>query len=535
MDVAQVLTLDIFKDRRLRSKPDYLNRPVRFIGVADHPDILPFVKAHQLVLTSGFSWPSEAQGQRELIAAMAQRNVAAIVMAVPKYFETIPEVACEEAERHQLALIEIPWEISFTQVILDVSSAILAEQYQVLEQAERLHVALSQAAIELSNLEDLAKILAKLVKHDVIIEDSEGQILGVYSFSLSKEAFSQEHSKSRPKNYLNHLQKSKSALYLSQKYAQPERMICPIYLRDEFLGSVAILASPQAAKDSDRAQELDELDTRAVEYAALIASLHIAQQRQVEQRQAQLGYTFLHALLEDELGEGRLEPEYVLERARFMSFDPSIPYRLGLFLMKAPVPLSAEGLTQRERLIKDIRSIFLQNQCKALLSPMTNRVFLLLPPKLSAERLWQGLNPSLREGHYEVAFLVSREHQGFAGVHQAYKEILPLLNHLHYGRLQRFEDLLIPSVLRGEVDAQKMLLKDVWGPFEEQGQLQETLIAFAKEGFSQKATAKRLGIHLNSLRYRLERITTLSQLKLDDPEERFRIRLAIELLSLKTT
>ena len=40
-------------------------------------------------------------------------------------------------------------------------------------------------------------------------------------------------------------------------------------------------------------------------------------------------------------------------------------------------------------------------------------------------------------------------------------------------------------------------------------------------------TARRLGIHERTVRYRLARIAALTGLDLDDPDERFRIELAL--------
>jgi hypothetical protein len=59
----------------------------------------------------------------------------------------------------------------------------------------------------------------------------------------------------------------------------------------------------------------------------------------------------------------------------------------------------------------------------------------------------------------------------------------------------------------------------------------ETLRAYLASFGSQPATAKALGIHPNTLRYRLTRISELFDLRLDDPDERLVLALQLRLLA----
>ena len=63
------------------------------------------------------------------------------------------------------------------------------------------------------------------------------------------------------------------------------------------------------------------------------------------------------------------------------------------------------------------------------------------------------------------------------------------------------------------------------------GQLVETLRAYLESG-EQQAAAKRLAVHPNTLRYRLDRIREISGLELDDPETRLNLSVALRIYSL---
>jgi purine catabolism regulator len=57
----------------------------------------------------------------------------------------------------------------------------------------------------------------------------------------------------------------------------------------------------------------------------------------------------------------------------------------------------------------------------------------------------------------------------------------------------------------------------------------ETLEAFFACHGNLSQTANRLHIHRNTLTYRLERISAITQLDLDDPDARFSLQLALKL------
>ncbi len=61
--------------------------------------------------------------------------------------------------------------------------------------------------------------------------------------------------------------------------------------------------------------------------------------------------------------------------------------------------------------------------------------------------------------------------------------------------------------------------------------LERSLLCYARHGFLRNRAAAALGVHQNTLRYRVERVSDLAGLDLHDPEVRFRLQLAAALLS----
>ncbi|RUU93263.1 PucR family transcriptional regulator, partial [Mesorhizobium sp. M7A.T.Ca.TU.009.01.3.1] len=57
----------------------------------------------------------------------------------------------------------------------------------------------------------------------------------------------------------------------------------------------------------------------------------------------------------------------------------------------------------------------------------------------------------------------------------------------------------------------------------------ETLFAYLREGCRSQACADAIGLHVTTLRYRLSRMEDLFGIRLDTPEQRFAVELAIRL------
>jgi len=64
---------------------------------------------------------------------------------------------------------------------------------------------------------------------------------------------------------------------------------------------------------------------------------------------------------------------------------------------------------------------------------------------------------------------------------------------------------------------------------EKNAELVETLEGFFECHGNLSQTAARLHIHRNTLAYRIEQISTIAQLDLDDPDARFSLQLALKL------
>ncbi len=99
----------------------------------------------------------------------------------------------------------------------------------------------------------------------------------------------------------------------------------------------------------------------------------------------------------------------------------------------------------------------------------------------------------------------------------------------HAPRPIRADDLLAERTVLGDHPAQARLLDRVWRPLVESGggHLLETATAYLEGGGNLEATARRLYVHPNTVRYRLGRIEALTGYALTDPHDAFTVQVAL--------
>jgi len=525
MTVREALALKSLQSAEVVAGTDGLDRSVRWTHVVDLPDLAPWVSPGQLLLTTGLSWPKGDSQQRAQIRQLADKQLAAVALAVPRYLERFPEAARDEADRRGLPLIEIPFEVQFAQITEEIQRSIIAEQYRILERSEQIHRELTRAAASGMNLHDLAQSLGILLGRSVTFENADGKLLAFHDAGVvdAVRGATLEREQSPPDTIaaleaaglLAKLRRSTGPVRIA---AMPEiglaaRVVCPIRLGAELVGTVWIIEGASA---------LSELDHRAAEHAALVAAVHVAHQRELETIEARLGYASFLSLL-----EAADDDPHAVERARLLGFDPEGWHRVAIAVIPEPLPLGREGFLRREAIAGKIRSALANVGARPMLTTSLNFVYFLLPDDCDAAPIWRGL------GDESVAFVIGRRYRGTKGTRKSFEEAKSLLSYRDPAPVRHFDESLVPRVLMGDAGARAAFIDDLFGPLRSKkggATLEHVLLSLAKTGFNHKKTAEELKIHLNTLRYRLAHAAETLGLNLDEPETRFRLQLAVRLL-----
>ncbi len=534
VNLAEALSLPALEALHSVTVGGTLEREVRWVSSIDLPEPFEWIRDGTLLLSTGYAWPRDEEGLREYVRRIVDTGAVGLVLAVPKYFDAFPEAARQEAEKLGLPAFEIPWELPFHPIIEVLHRHILNEQSVTMARSEAIHRTLTEAALEAGSLQDLAHTLSLLIGRSVWFENLEGSVLahapqGLVPVGMGLSRLERAHQAQRLKSGRGAVQLSQvdrsRGLTTGGSRTGGSRLACPIRIGGDWVGTVWL-------EEGDL--PFSDLDARAAEHAAVVSALYLTHQRALSVQEARLGYAFVDALL-----EGQFEPTpHALERSRLLGFDPNGRYRVALLRLEAQTPLSSEDFVRREQLLEGLKRRLEDLKIAALFSVTLALIPLILPEEsrgkpLPLERLWQELTERFP---HPLSLAVARVETGWQGVGRSYREALSLLRHVPAGQMRTHAELLLPRVLAGDSAAQSDFLEQLFGPLrlERGGEaLIQTLLALTRGGFHLKKTALELGVHLNTLRYRLDRVRDLSGLTLEDSETRFRLQLAQKLLELQ--
>lgn len=246
------------------------------------PDILAWVKADELLLTTAYPLRDDPEALQALVPRLAERGLTGLALKPSRYIARIPEAMIESADALGFPLIELPPDASFNEIITSVLTVILNAQAARLERSAAIHDRFTAIALSGGGLRQIAEALAELIGRPVTIVDAQGA--GGWQTSVDAP----------------------------EPGAAIEVVVQPIQVGSERYGSI-LVADIEGGLGSDRLE--------AIEYAATVAAL-----RQVQTRAVAEADRRFQAVCLEELVTGHVtERSVLMERATAFAWDLTRP------------------------------------------------------------------------------------------------------------------------------------------------------------------------------------------------------------------
>ncbi|MFJ9931279.1 PucR family transcriptional regulator [Streptomyces misionensis] len=145
LSVRQVLTLE----RVLAGRPEVvagaggLDRPVRWVHVAEAADVGVMLSGGEMVLTTGVLLAGDEAKQAEYIRSLHRAEAAAVVLGLGRAFPTPPEVMRRAAERCGLPLVVLHRPFPFAELTEEVQSRLLRRKFAAVSLSETVRTDLT--------------------------------------------------------------------------------------------------------------------------------------------------------------------------------------------------------------------------------------------------------------------------------------------------------------------------------------------------------------------------------------------------------
>jgi purine catabolism regulator len=177
LSLEAVLELDCLRGATVLAGHGGLDRIVSRLNVMEVPDILPWVRPHELLLTTGYPLRSIPDTLPALVQELADRGLAGIGVKLGRYLDELPAAMLSEADRVGLPIVALPDCVGFDDVINQVLTAVLNRQAAVLARADEVHRALLDIVLTGGGLDMLCAELAGILPGVAMVTSTDGRVL----------------------------------------------------------------------------------------------------------------------------------------------------------------------------------------------------------------------------------------------------------------------------------------------------------------------------------------------------------------------
>lgn len=177
--VAQVLALDVVQRGRpeVLTAHDALDRPVRWVHVAEISDIATLLRGGELILTTGIALPAHAAGLRGYIDGLADVGVCCLVVELGRKFRELPDPLVRAAKVRGLPLVVLHRGIPFITVTETVHGMIVNAQLAELRASDQVHRVFTELSVEGAEPQAVVRAVADIAAAPVVLENLAHQVL----------------------------------------------------------------------------------------------------------------------------------------------------------------------------------------------------------------------------------------------------------------------------------------------------------------------------------------------------------------------
>jgi PucR family transcriptional regulator, purine catabolism regulatory protein len=520
--LREVLGTPVLAGARVLAGEQGLDRCVERLNVMEVPDILPWVKPHEFLLTTAYPLRAEPDALPRLIADLDAAGLAGLGVKLGRYLEELPAAALEVADARGFPVVQLPDEVGFDEILNDVLTGILNRQAQALARSERIHKAFLQLVLRGHGLPEIARDLADLVDAPAAVVGPDGRILA--GARLEELGLDQDVE-----------------LLVRAGRARVGRR------------EVAVTATPIVAGLREHGQVVafpgadgPTADLLALENAATVAALTLTKQLEVQAVEDKYRSELMHDLVR------RVDdPEDVLRRAA--GFGWELDRRLIVIVLRSdatPPLLVPDELARHPPLAGIVEQAVRERDPGAAVVRFSREVVVLTAAfdgpdgRAEARAFVRGLATQAgRTTGGSISAGLSRPVERLQAIAQAYDQAgrsLDIGRQIHGdGAIAHFDDLGAYRLLSLIEDREELaeyvseVLGDLAGDDATAQDLRRTLTALLETSGNVAEAARRLHFHYNTLRYRIDKLEGIVGPFMTDARTRLDVQLALLALEMR--
>ncbi len=547
--VKEALSLDVVNRLEVVGGGEGLDRVIKLVNVIEVPDIMDWLIDGEFLLTTGYSFREYPELMETLIPRMSQAESAGLAIKTKRFLDEIPKQIIDSADQYNMPLLEVPYDLSFSEIIAPILGVVFNKQNKILQKLEQAHKKLMDLALNGSPLEELCKETGKLISNPVAIVDRDGSLIvnedcpDKYKFELFFSDGSVEIQQEKLR--FGNIKEVKYSLEYAPDTDKPLTIkairIPIIAAKYEYGHMVAVINTP-----------IYEPDILTMERAATIAALEFTKRKAIFEIEKSYYNDFLEVLLSADFDNA----DEIISRGRIFNIDLQQPTTVivisgsSLNEIKDIVNyMNMNGTRSREDLLKTINGFFRQQEISNYIAGFKgNNIVIILGAdsqqqtelKNTVTEMTRYLINSTNLGT-NINIGVGRVNNDIRMISRSYedaREALKIAQLSDTTQIIFFDSLGFYKILseknRSELER---FIEDLLQPVFEydrnkKGELIKTLETYYENNRNLKLTSSKMYTHYNTVLYRIKKIEELAGISLDNPDDALNLEIAVNILKL---
>lgn len=561
LSVRDVMCLPSMRNGKVVAGADGLDRLVELTNVMEVPDILPWVRPRELLLTTAYPLRERPEEITNLLAGLDGSGVSAICIKPGRYLEEIPVSAIDEANRLALPLIHLGDGVGFDEIMHEVLSQNLDRRAELIRKTEQTLRELVDVVINDGDLDDVCQMLAERIGVAAAVTTLDGRVRCLRTHSTLSEAEADgevgaEAGISTPasadvegevaslvcfdKSGRFRVEDEPSGLKRSGSSRNKKTYTwgnCLIEGGDKTLGRIVAFGE----------RALNAADFRLIEQAAAAAALVITREKAITAVESKYRTDFVLEVLRGHIAS----TDRVLSHAESLGWNLARPINVAVAEVDSESDQTdAENKRTMQSLFADAwTKVVSQADPAAAVVGSGDQVILLLAAE-SADEITARLRSFITDvrgygggGRRQFSVGISKPAADISGLAAAYQEAMRALEvgrQLERGQgLSHYDSLGVYRLLLQVTKKEDLrsFAREVLGPLagdakEEYEGLRTTLQALLDHNLNVAETARSLYFHYNTLRYRITKLENMVGPFTEDPNLRLSLALALQIVKL---
>lgn len=520
LSVEEVLNIPAFEGCRLIAGASGINKRCKHLTILETPNGISWVDGGEFLVTAGYAFINDEDLKKSMMIDAHKKGISAIAIKEDRYFGEISNELIDQANKFEIPLIVLPYHVVYTRAISSFYNMLFYRKNEYILSLNNIYEKLLNLSFENKDINGIVYSLADLSNSNIFLFNSSCKTISNRTIKTNFNIPNITNLSEFVKGILIN-----NKIYVLNK--EVEKIFISIYPINDDNKVIAYLL---IANDS----KMDRLSQNSIEYGVSILSMKL----KMDSTKLLVKTGFNKTLVEIMINKKDLPNDF------YQNVENDLGWNYEGIIVGICIKIHANLLNNTEDSFLDVynylNDVFEDNNYLAI--DRDNEIFIFNKFNSSiyiedfVAKLYNHLK-FLKE-NIEFSIGVSKHYKDIKNIEklrdQAYLAALfSKQGIVYYNSLDTIK-LLYP--LKDDKEIQKYYGKTIKKlelyDKEHDSSLIKTLETYFRYNLQKTIVAEKLFIHVETLRYRLNKIESITGYSLSDSEGLFALQMGIKLKSI---